>query len=513
MQTSMRKRFLTTAAVVAVACGGVALAAGTASAASSDAPLLAPKGQKVDGQYIVVLKDAFSADAVARRHGITRLQTYSKSLKGFAAKLTDAQVTKLRKDASVKYIEFDIVMSINDGPKPKPKTDQAKPGSSKPKPGDDSVSADAVRSNATWGLDRIDQRNLPLDTKYHYTATGLGTTAYVIDTGIYTAHNQFEGRASGGYTAINDGNGTNDCHGHGTHVAGTIAGATYGVSRSAKLVGVRVLDCGGSGTLSGVISGVDWVAYHHKSPSVANMSLGGGYSQALNDAVDSSIDLGVSYVVAAGNSDADACGASPASTPAALTVGATDNTDTRAWWSNYGACVDLFAPGVDITSAWIGNPSATNTISGTSMAAPHVAGVVAVYLQANKYATQAMVNEVIKDTATTGLVTDPGPGSPNRLLYKWNGYLSGSGDVEYEPDGTSWAQGAGYISAWLVGKTGTDPDLYLQRWNGAAWVYVASSTSSGRMEKVVYNGAAGTYRLVVASYSGSGNYDAWVSRP
>ena len=279
------------------------------------------------------------------------------------------------------------------------------------------MSADATETGATWGIDRIDQRNLPLSGTYTYTHTGAGVTAYIIDTGINTTHNEFGGRASVGYDAIGDGRNGIDCNGHGTHVSGTVGGATYGVAKGVTLKAVRVLDCTGSGTNSGVIAGVDWVTSHHSGPSVANMSLGGGASTALDNAVSNSIASGVTYGIAAGNSNRNACNYSPARTATAITVGATTSTDARASYSNYGSCLDIFAPGSSITSSWIGSNTATNTISGTSMATPHVVGVAAQYLQSNPTASAATVRNALVANGTTGKVTSAGRNSPNVLLF------------------------------------------------------------------------------------------------
>ncbi|MSY38944.1 MAG: S8 family serine peptidase, partial [Actinobacteria bacterium] len=241
---------------------------------------------------------------------------------------------------------------------------------------------------ATWGLDRIDQLTANLDGLFTPAGTGSGVVAYVVDTGIYAAHSDFTGRISSGYTAISDGNGTNDCNGHGTHVAGTIGGTTYGVAKQVTLVPVRVLGCTGSGSTSGVIAGIDWAITHHASgPAVLNMSLGGGYSKTLNDAVVAAVADGITVVVAAGNSSVNACDSSPASEATAITVGATSSNDARASFSNYGSCVDLFAPGVNITSAGISGTTSASTFSGTSMASPHVAGAAAVYLGLRSSAT------------------------------------------------------------------------------------------------------------------------------
>lgn len=353
---------------------------------------IAPQADLIPGQYIVVLKASAPAaqvmNAVVPMPGV-RIQTvYVAAINGFAAKLSPEALAQLEADPNVAYIEQDQWMR-----------------------------ADATQTGATWGIDRVDQRNLPLSGTYTYTNTGAGVTAYIIDTGINTTHNEFGGRASVGYDAIGDGRNGIDCNGHGTHVSGTVGGTTYGIAKSVTLKAVRVLDCSGSGSNSGVIAGVDWVTAHHSGASVANMSLGGGASTALDNAVTNSINSGVSYAIAAGNSNKNACNYSPARTPSAMTVGATTSTDARASYSNYGACLDLFGPGSSITSSWIGSNSATNTISGTSMATPHVAGVAALYLQSNPTASAATVRNALVANATSGKVTSAGRNSPNLLLF------------------------------------------------------------------------------------------------
>jgi subtilisin family serine protease len=361
------------------------------------APVLsvAPEQGPLRDRYIVVFKGSVTdpageTDRLIRAFGGQAHYTYSHAIKGFAATLPAAALEAISRNPNVDYIEADGVMT-----------------------------ADATQTGATWGIDRIDQRNLPLNGTFAYTNTGAGVTAYIIDTGIRISHNQFGGRASVGTDAVGDGQNGNDCHGHGTHVSGTVGGTTYGVAKAVTLKAVRVLNCAGSGTTSGVIAGVDWVTAAHaaKAPAVANMSLGGGASTALDNAVANSIADGVTYAIAAGNSNRNACQFSPARVATAITVGATTSTDGRASYSNYGSCLDLFAPGSSITSAWNTSNTATNTISGTSMATPHVAGVAALYLQSNLAAAPATVRNALVNSATTGMVTSAGRQSPNRLLF------------------------------------------------------------------------------------------------
>jgi subtilisin family serine protease len=280
-----------------------------------------------------------------------------------------------------------------------------------------------TEANATWGIDRIDQHNLPLSTTYTYTNTGAGVTAYIIDTGIRFDHSEFGGRAVSGFDAVTSGGNAADCNGHGTHVSGTVGGATYGVAKGVRLVAVRVLGCTGSGSTSGVIAGIDWVTSNHATgqPAVANMSLGGSASTALDNAVRNSIADGVSYAIAAGNGNQggiaqDACKYSPARVAEAMTIGATDKTDRKASWSNYGNCVDWFAPGVSITSAWYTSTTATNTISGTSMATPHTTGVAALYLQTNPGASPQQVRDALYANTTKGVVTSSKT-TNNHLLF------------------------------------------------------------------------------------------------
>ena len=498
------------------------------------------------------------------------------------------------------------------------------------------VHASATQSNPTWGLDRIDQRDLPLSASYTYDTTASNVNAYIIDTGILTTHTQFGGRAVHGIDTVDNDSNATDCNGHGTHVAGTVGGSTYGVAKAVRLVAVRVLNCSGSGTDAGVIAGVDWVTANHVKPAVANMSLGGGASTALDNAVQNSINAGITYALAAGNENQNACNTSPARVAAAITVGSTTSSDARSSFSNYGSCLDIFAPGSSITSAWHTSTSATNTISGTSMASPHVAGVAALYLAANPSATPSAVASALTSNATTGKVTSAGTGSPNRLLYSLFGgsppppppptdtplsngvavsvsdstvgnnkyfyidvpagqsslvvqlsggsgdadlyvrfgskptsstyncrpYLNGnnetcthnspaagrwwimlnaysaysgaslkatytaaagcttytgslsSGASAYQPNGSYYQSTvSGTHTGALTGPSGTDFDLYLQKWNGSSWSSVKSGTTSSNVENVSYSGTAGYYRWRVHAYSGSGSYSLCTTKP
>ena len=334
--------------------------------------------------------ESLAGTLAGRHHGRIK-HTYRAALKGMAIELPDSAAAVLRLDPAVEHVEQDQVAHL--------------------------VSEPIVQPEATSGLDRIDQRLLPLSGTYSYAADGTGVRMYIIDTGIYLDHSEFGGRAHSGFDAVTSGGSAADCHGHGTHVAGTVGGTTYGVAKNVQLYAVRVLDCDGSGTYSQVLAGIDWVTANRVRPAVANMSLGGGFSAALNQAVTNSIAAGVTYAVSAGNSASDACSFSPASTPDAITAAATDVGDHFAYFSNYGSCVDIAAPGVDITSAWLGDPRATAILSGTSMASPHVAGTAALYLSLDRAAAPSQVAAALTGNGTGGIINGTPAGTSNLLLY------------------------------------------------------------------------------------------------
>jgi subtilisin family serine protease len=387
---------LTTGIATAAAVTGIAgsALAGTPSALPIGTVRAADAVDAISGSYIVVLKPGsaeaaqvpYAAERLVRRYGGRVLTNYLATVRGFHATMTATAAARLAAHPAVQFVEQDAKVTLS-----------------------------ATQTGPTWGLDRIDQRSLPLSRTYTY-GSARGVTAYVLDTGIRLSQTEFAGRARSGWDFVGKDATAEDCNGHGTHVAGTIGGTKYGVAKDVSLVAVRVLDCKGSGSYSAIIDGIDWVTKNAVKPAVANMSLGGPVSSALNAAVARSIAAGVTYAVAAGNDNTNACNQSPAAAPDALTVAATDKSDRRASFSNYGKCVDLFAPGVQITSASYASDTGTAVMSGTSMASPHVAGAAALVLGAHPAWTPKQVRDALVAGATADVVSSAG-GSPNKLLY------------------------------------------------------------------------------------------------
>ncbi|TWP52119.1 S8 family peptidase [Lentzea tibetensis] len=375
----------------AVIATALTMVAGPAQAAEGNISA-ADGAEVVPGSYIVKMRDdvlSANANGLAAKFGGQVGHVYSSTIKGFSVKMSERQARRLAADPAVEYVQVDQVMRLQ--------ATQVNPPS--------------------WGIDRIDQRLLPLDKKYTYNSSGKNVNAYVLDTGVRITHRDFGGRAKNGRDFVDNDNVAQDGHGHGTHVAGTIGGTTFGVAKDVTIHAVRVLNNQGSGTLAGVIAGIDWVGTNHVKPAVANMSLGGGANTALDQAVRGAILKGVTFAVAAGNANTNAANTSPARVKEAITVGSTEITDRRSSFSNFGPIVDVFAPGTGITSAWNTSDTATNTISGTSMATPHVVGVVARHLQGGFNQTPAQVEAAIVAAATPNKVTNPGAGTTTRLLH------------------------------------------------------------------------------------------------
>lgn len=438
----------------------------------------------IPGEYIVVFKDGVAdAPGLSRQltaaHGGTLRHSYQHAVRGFAARLPAAAVQALQHNPHVAYIEEDQPVHA----------------------------IATTQANATWGLDRIDQVDLPLSTTYSYDGNGAGVRAYILDTGIRYTHSEFGGRASFGFDAFG-GNGV-DCDGHGTHVAGTVGGTVYGVAKGVSLVGVRVLDCNGSGTTSGVIAGVDWVTANHVKPAVANMSLGGGASSTLDQAVANSIASGVTYALAAGNGDrlgrpVDACTSSPARVAAGITVGSTTSSDAESSFSNYGSCVDILAPGSSITSAYYQSDTQLASISGTSMASPHVAGAAALYLAANPGSSpsqiaNALTSNGIQNTISLHSRSSSG-GTPNLLLN--TSFIGGGGTPTNLPPVAAFTYSCtGLTCAFSDASTDADGSIVSRSWS-----FGDGGSSTAASPSRTY-GAAGTYTvtLTVTDNAGASN--------
>ncbi|MEU4677277.1 S8 family serine peptidase [Micromonospora sp. NPDC023737] len=447
----------------------------------------------VADSYIVVFKDTAvsqsavgdNADRLVGRHSGSVARTYDAALRGFEARVDAKAAARIAADPAVAYVEQNHTVSIA-GTQPNP---------------------------PSWGLDRIDQRNLPLNSSYTYPNAASNVRAYIIDTGIRFTHSDFGGRAVSGYDAI-DGGAADDCNGHGTHVAGTVGGAAHGVAKGVQLVGVRVLNCQGSGTNAQVVAGIDWVTANAVKPAVANMSLGGSANSAIDTAVTNSINSGITYAVAAGNGDIfgnrqNACNYSPARVGPAITVGATQNNDSAASFSNYGTCVDILAPGVNITSAWYTSNTATNTISGTSMASPHVAGVAALVLSAGPGLTPQQVRDSLVDNSTPNVLTNLGTGTPNRLLYVVNGSTpppTNDFSVSVSPTSGSTAPG-GSVTA-TVGTATTNGSAQSVSLSASG---LPSGATASFSPSTVTSGGSATLTIATSASTPAGSYPVTIT--
>lgn len=459
----------------------------------------------VPNEYIVVLKPEYSTQNFSLRMGEKILKRFQ-TLNGMLIETDDPASLKRE---GVAYVEPNLKMHIL--------TDQ---------------------SGATWGLDRIDSRS-GLDGVYKYSATGSGVNVYVVDTGIMSSHNEFSGRIKSGFSAVD--NSTEDCNGHGTHVSGTIAGTTYGVAKKATIYPVRVLDCEGSGTSDWIISGIEWVANNARRPAIANMSLGGSKMQSINDAVSKAIAKGVVFVVAAGNSSDDSCRYSPASTPEAITVAASDKNDTSATFTSFGSCVDIYAPGVGITSAGISGNTSTATMSGTSMASPHTAGVVALMLEKNPSAAPSSIASQLVNNATRGVIRSVPSATPNLLIFTnptagdptptptpdqgipsecndalmcltATGNLNPTTYYEQQPKDPMAVNYPRPLKIYVKGDADFDLYLYFSNNGGQNWKEVARANSTGTSESMTYQASRGLYTwIVMLKTSGtSGQYNMWL---
>jgi subtilisin family serine protease len=481
---------------------------------SFEAPVSARKADKivravspVANRYIVVLDDQFNnfssrevesmaADLTANYSGKVA-KVFSTAVRGYSIEMSESSAKQLSEDPRVAYIEEDSY-----------------------------VEAQQVVNEPGWGLDRIDQHSLPYDLGYHYNSTGAGVSVYVLDSGVMTGHEALLGRAFDAYNATADHTPVENCSGHGTGVAGVVAGTNTGVAHSALIYSVRVLPCSGEGLLSDLIDGVDWVTRHAARPAVANMSVRAAYSRTLNSSTSALARAGVTVVVAAGNDSADACNYSPGSTPEAIAVGASGSADSRLNYSNYGSCVSIFAPGEGVATIWNTSTTATTYMSGTSFSSPYVAGVAALYLGEHPTSTPDQVKAAIVGNATADSIIDPGANSPNLLLYSlfpasapsgcagtaYVGSLSTAGASEFQSGLNGFSTGSGFFDGTLNVPAGSTFSLVLEKKAKSRWSTVTSNSGTSNVE-VSYRGRSGQYRWRIVSVSGVGNYSLCSQTP
>ncbi|MEH1124664.1 S8 family peptidase [Micromonospora sp. CPCC 206061] len=495
MTPQLKRRLKTLGMATVGVTVALSMAAPPALAAEPEGVIRNAGGETaVANSYIVVFKDsavrgsdvAKSAKDLAAKHDGAVARTYRSAVRGFEVKATAKRAAQIAANPAVAYVEQNHKMTIQET--------QTNPPS--------------------WGLDRIDQRNLPLNRSYTYPTAASSVRAYIIDTGIRISHNDFGGRAVHGYDAVDGDTNADDCQGHGTHVAGTVGGTSYGVAKGVQLVAVRVLNCSGEGTTAGVVAGVDWVTANAVKPAVANMSLGGGVDSALDNAVRNSINTGgITYGIASGNGNAlgvrqNACNYSPARVAEGITVGATQNNDAAASFSNYGNCVDILAPGVNITSAWYNSNTATNTISGTSMATPHVVGAAALTLAANPSYTPAQVRESLVSGSTAGVVTNVGTGTPNQLLHVANTTTPPANNFSIATSPTSGSVAAGSSVTTTVSTATTSGSAQSVTFSASGLPAGVTATFSPTS---VTSGGSSTLTLATSASTASGAYTITVT--